>query len=100
MKTGDKPIRRGLKFGNFCHSINRHNVYFILLTRSLRGAVDAVEVVEVVEDNLAFFDVDRALLSLFDGPTFSKYWEVPVKLGDGSPPELKRVSSSRELFDR
>jgi hypothetical protein len=77
-----------------------HNWYFILLTISLGGAVDVVEVVEVVEYSLAFFDVDRALLSLFDGPPISTYWEVPVKLGDGSPPELKRGSSSLELFDR
>ena len=70
------------------------------LTRSLSAAVDVVEVVEVVEDNLAFLVVDRPLLSLLDSVPFSKFWELIVRLGDGSPPELKSVSSSRELVDR
>ena len=73
---------------------------WIKATKSLRYAFDAVDVVEVVEDNLVFFAESLPLRSFIkDEVTFSTLWESVIKLGDGSPPELNGVSSSLELVD-
>ena len=51
----------------------RTNINALILTTSLMGAFDVVEVVEVVEDNLAFLTVDLTLLSFEEGTPFSKF---------------------------